>query len=74
MNKPGLLLVGNRLALLLVLVGALSMTGPEADGQNFNAVSQPVMRYGGPLEKTLRIVPPLHRKLWPVAAFIRLSG
>ena len=68
------MLAGTGLALLLVVGGALSLARSADDGQNFNAVSQSVMRYGGPIEKTLRIVPPLHRKLWPVAAFIRSTG
>ena len=66
MSKRRLLLSGTGLALLQVVGGAMSMAGTADDGRNVTAVSHPVMRYGGPLEKTLRIVPPLHRRLWPM--------
>jgi hypothetical protein len=70
MNNRRLLLIGTGLALLLVVGGAMSMAGSVGDGLNVSAVSQPVMRYGGPLERTLRIVPPLHRALWPMFVFL----
>ena len=74
MSKRRLLLAGTGLALLLVVGGELSMAGTADEGRKANVVGLPVMQYGGLLEKTLRIVPSLHRKLWPMAAFIYSSG
>jgi hypothetical protein len=72
MSKRRLLLAGATLALLLCVGSALSMarSADDSQGQNFNARNLPMMRYGGPIEKTLRIVPSLHRRFWPMAVFI----
>jgi|AP95_1055475.scaffolds.fasta_scaffold706839_1 hypothetical protein len=72
MSKRRLLLAGAALALLLVVGSALSVarSADVSQSQNFNARNHPMMRYGGPLERTLRIVPPLHRKFWPMPVFL----
>jgi hypothetical protein len=65
MTKRRMLLSGTGLALLLVAGGALSLSGSENDGQIFNVYSNPMTRLGGPVETTLRIVPPVHDAIWP---------
>ena len=58
------LLIGTGLILGLVVCGTMSVTGSD-DGQGFNLYSNPLMRFGGPVEKTLQIVPPVHDAIWP---------
>lgn len=58
------LLIGTGLALGLVVCGAMSLNGSE-DGQPFNILANPVMKYGGTVEQTLQIVPPVHDAIWP---------
>jgi hypothetical protein len=72
MSKQRLLLAGATLALLLFVGSALSIARSAGDSQsqNFSARNHPMMRYGGPIEKTLRIVPPLHRQFWPMVLFL----
>lgn len=70
MMRRKLFLAGTVLALLLAVGGALSIAGTSGDGLSFNALKQPVMRYGGPFERSMRVVPPLHRKLWPMLLFL----
>ncbi len=65
MNKRRLWLSGMGLSLLLVTCGALNVTGSADDDAGFYDARHPVMRVGGPVEKTLRIVPFVHEAIWP---------
>lgn len=56
---------GAGLALLLAAGGAMSLSGSENDGQGFNLYSKPMMQYGGTVEQTLQIIPPVHDAIWP---------
>jgi hypothetical protein len=69
MNKRKLWLSATGLAILLVAGGALSVTRSTDIGSGINNTMHPVMRYGGPIEKTLRIVPPVHEAIWPTLPF-----
>ena len=62
------LLIGTGLALGLVVCGTMRLSGSE-DGQSFNILANPMMRLGGPVEKTLQIVPPVHDAIWPLPVF-----
>lgn len=65
MTKRKLLLSSSALALLVIGGGALCLSGEDENGQGFNLHSNPVTRLGGPLETSLRAVPPLHDAIWP---------
>jgi hypothetical protein len=65
MTKRRMLLTGTGVALLLVAGVAVSHSGVEDDVWGFDAYSHPMTRLGGPVETTLRIVPPLHDAIWP---------
>jgi len=65
MTKRKLLLSGSALALLVVGGGAYFLSGEDDNGRGFNFHSNPVTRLGGPLEKSLQVVPPVHDALWP---------
>lgn len=64
MTKRKLLLLGAGLVVLLG-AGALRMAATADEKQGFNLSANPMTQIGGPIETTLRIVPPLHDALWP---------
>ena len=65
MTKRRMLLSGTGLALLLIAGGTLSLSRGEDDVWGSNVYTHPMTRLGGPVETTLRIVPPLHDAIWP---------
>jgi len=64
MSKRQLVLSAG-LALVLLVCGVLSIDGSADDDQWFRGARHPMLRLGGLVEKTLRIVPPMHKAIWP---------
>lgn len=55
--------------ILIILVAVLAVgaiwNANRADADPWDAAGSSMTGYGGPFEKVLRIIPPLHDAIWP---------
>lgn len=70
MGRRRKLLCGTALALAITACGVVSVAGSADDGPSFNAQSVPFMQYGGAIERSLRVVRPVHDAIWSVPSFL----